>query len=69
MEERDPRIKCIKCGYPVDFPSMGGRDLCGWCDSGQPRPEERHWCSESCDDCIKKAVEIANTIPEEPPNN
>ena len=38
--EEYPRIKCIKCGYPVDFPSMGGRDLCAWCDDGQPRPDE-----------------------------
>ena len=32
-------IKCIICGFFVPSPSCGGRDICAWCDCGQPRPE------------------------------
>ncbi len=41
----DPEQPCLLCGYPVERLSMGGPEICCWCDIGQdPKvpPDERH---------------------------
>lgn len=35
----DENAPCRLCGYPVMYASMGGTDVCPWCDLGKPRPE------------------------------
>lgn len=33
--EFDPQKECMLCRYPVERLSMGGPDICSWCDCGQ----------------------------------
>lgn len=39
--EYDENAPCMSCGFPVKEASMGGTDICPWCDTGNPmqRPE------------------------------
>ena len=37
--EYDETFPCKCCGFPVKHASMGGVDLCPWCDCGEERPE------------------------------
>jgi len=37
--EYDETAPCRVCGFPVMDASMGGVDLCPWCDCGHERPE------------------------------
>jgi hypothetical protein len=37
----DKNAPCRACGQPVTEASMGGTDLCPWCDMGKPRPGSR----------------------------
>jgi len=43
--EYDENAPCRVCGYPVTEASMGGTDVCPWCDTGEERPD----VSECCD--------------------
>ena len=38
--EYDPTAPCRLCGRRVIEASMGGTNICPWCDSGKPRPKE-----------------------------
>ncbi len=41
----NPMAECMLCRYPVGRLSMGGPDICSWCDCGQdPKvpPFDRH---------------------------
>ena len=38
--EYDADAPCRLCGEPVIEASMGGTDVCPWCDCGKPRPAE-----------------------------
>ena len=38
--EYDENAPCRICGYPVIDASMGGTDVCPWCDMGQERPSK-----------------------------
>lgn len=35
--EYDEKAPCIMCGLPVESASMGGTNLCPWCDCGNYR--------------------------------
>ena len=37
--EYDENAPCRVCKFPVKEASMGGTDLCPWCDCGEERPE------------------------------
>ena len=37
---------CRLCGEPVRSPSMGGADICAWCDCSGPEGGLRHTLSE-----------------------
>ena len=37
--EYDEMAPCRVCGLSVTEASMGGTDVCPWCDSGERRPE------------------------------
>ena len=39
--EYDENAPCRICGYPVKDASMGGTDVCLWCDMGIERPEKK----------------------------
>jgi uncharacterized Zn finger protein (UPF0148 family) len=49
---------CRVCGLPVENASMGGVDLCPWCDMGVYRNGEKHEYY-SCDPRINK-IKIEN---------
>lgn len=34
MPEKQQLPTCISCGLPVPSPSMGGTNICSWCDCG-----------------------------------
>ena len=34
----DPHAPCRLCGKPVIEASMGGTNVCPWCDTGNPGP-------------------------------
>jgi hypothetical protein len=34
---------CILCGKEAGAGSMGGRNICCWCDCGTPRPDDGAW--------------------------
>jgi len=36
----DPNAPCRICGFPVIEASIGGTDVCPWCDMGSLRPEQ-----------------------------
>ena len=36
----DETAPCRICGYPVMDASMGGTDVCPWCDMGKERPDK-----------------------------
>ena len=38
--EYDETAPCRICGKPVMDASMGGTDVCPWCDMGQERPDK-----------------------------
>ncbi len=38
--EYDPSAPCRICKYPVVAASMGGTDVCPWCDMGVERPDK-----------------------------
>lgn len=38
--EYDETAPCRICGYPVIDASMGGTDVCPWCDMGKERPDK-----------------------------
>ena len=40
--EYDPDAPCRICGKPVIDASMGGTDVCSWCDCGSHR-DGRKW--------------------------
>ena len=38
--EYDETAPCRICGKPVIDASMGGTDVCPWCDCGRERPDK-----------------------------
>jgi hypothetical protein len=38
--EYDETAPCRICGYPVWEASMGGTDVCSYCDCGKERPDK-----------------------------
>lgn len=48
----DPNRPCKTCGHKVSALSMGGPDVCPWCDSGTPGKD----LSEECRQNIKNQI-------------
>jgi transcription elongation factor Elf1 len=50
--EYDETAPCLRCGEPVVSASMGGTDICGWCDMGHCR-----YCGVSCGMLFKESID------------
>jgi len=62
--EYDENAPCRACGLPVVSASMGGTDLCPWCDCGKHRNGEPMTLAEFLDINLlrMKAKEIQNKL-------
>lgn len=58
--EYDEKAPCICCRLPVESASMGGTDVCPWCDCGQYRDGTKQTLEETLDKKLlrKRAKEI-----------
>jgi len=58
--EYDEKAPCIWCGLPVESASMGGTNLCPWCDCGVYRDGTQMTLEETLNQVLvaKRAKEI-----------
>jgi len=64
--EYDEEAPCIWCGLPVESASMGGTNLCPWCDCGVYRDGTKWTYEESMNQILaaKRAKEIYEKMEE-----
>ena len=56
--EYDTAAPCRVCGLPVTAASMGGTDVCPWCDSGVNR-DGTYWSPQQASEFYRRGTVTA----------